>query len=132
MTKKQIIVTILIIILLLLGVSMLNGVAKKTEKKQIMTYIVYSDETKELIENLIKEHDPDAFTANSIIKSYAIDPQTISHNPIGGIMFMLYINNDKDLYIRIMLGYDDEDNLIIESYSLHPKLSHIWGLDNND
>lgn len=29
MTKKQIIVTILIIILLLLGVSMLNGVAKK-------------------------------------------------------------------------------------------------------
>ena len=113
MTKNQIIVTILIIILLLLGVSMLNGVAKKTEKKQNMTYIVYSDETNELIENLIKEHDLDAFTDKSIIKSYEIDPQTISHNPIGGIMFMLYINNDKDLYIRIMLGYDDEDNLII-------------------
>ena len=132
MTKNQIIVTILIIILLLLGVSMLNGVAKKTEKKQIMTYIVYSDETKELIENLIKEHDPDAFTDNSIIKSYEIDPQTISHNPIGGIMFMLFINNDKDLYIRIMLGYDDEDNLIIESYSLHPKLSEIWGISQYD
>ena len=66
-----------------------------------MTYIVYSDETKELIEDLIKQHAPDAFTDNSTIKSYEIDPKTISANPIGEIMFMLYINNDKDLYIRI-------------------------------
>ena len=104
MTKKQIIVTILIIILLLLGVSMLNGVAKKTENKQIMTYIVYSDETKELIENLIKKHDPKAFTDEGSIKSYEIDPETISDNPMGGIMFSIYINNDKDSYISVLVN----------------------------
>ena len=48
-----------------------------------MTYIVYSDETKELIEDLIKQHDPYAFTDDSAIKSYEIDPKTISANPIG-------------------------------------------------
>ena len=126
MTKKQIIVTILIIIFLLIGVSMLDGVAKKNETKQTMTYIVYSDETKELIEDLIKQHDPDAFTDNSTIKSYEIDPKTISANPIGGIMFMLYINNDKDLYIRIILGSNEDGKLVIESYTLHPKLADIW------
>jgi len=52
MTKKQIIVMMLIIIFLLIGVSMLNGVAKKNETKQTMTYIVYSDETKELMNTI--------------------------------------------------------------------------------
>ena len=126
MTKKQIIVTILIIIFLLIGVSMLDGVAKKTETKQTMTYIVYSDETKELIENLIKKHDPKAFTDEGNIKSYEIDSKTISANPIGGIMFMLYINNDKDLYIRIILGSNEDGKSVIESYTLHPKLADIW------
>ena len=132
MTKKQIIVTILIIILLLIGVSMLNGVAKKNETKQTMTYIVYSDETKELIEDLIKQHDPDAFTDNSAIKSYEIDPKTISANPMGGIMFIVYINNDKNSDIGITLGNNNDGDLVIESYDLSPTLFDIWGLDQND
>ena len=105
---------------------MLVGVAKRNETKQTMTYIVYSDETKELIEDLIKQHDPDAFTDNSAIKSYEIDSKTISANPIGGIMFMLYINNNKDLYIRIILGSNEDGKSVIESYTLHPKLADIW------
>ena len=132
MTKKQIIVTILIITLLLLGVSMLNGVAKKTEKKQIMTYIVYSDETKELIENLIKKHDPKAFTDEGSIKSYEIDPETISGNPMGGIMFIIYINDNKNSDIGITLGNNKNGDLVIKSYDLSPTLFDIWGLDNND
>ena len=132
MTKKQIIVTILIIILLLLGVSMLNGVAKKTENKQIMTYIVYSDETKELIENLIKKHDPKAFTDEGSIKSYEIDPETISENPMGGIMFIIYINDNKNSDIGITLGNNKDGDLVIKSYDLSPTLFDIWGLDNND
>ncbi len=132
MTKKQIIVTILIIILLLLGVSMLNGVAKKTEKKQIMTYIVYSDETKELIENLIKKHDPKAFTDEGSIKSYEIDPETISDNPMGGIMFSIYINNDKDSYISVLVNRNTYGDFVIESYTITPTLFDIWGLDQND
>lgn len=132
MTKKQIIVTILIIILLLLGVSMLNGVAKKTEKKQIMTYIVYSDETKELIENLIKKHDPKAFTDEGSIKSYEIDPETISGNPMGGIMFIIYINDNKNSDIGITLGNNKNGDLVIKSYDLSPTLFDIWGLDQND
>ena len=92
---------------------MLDGVAKRNETKQTMTYIVYSDETKELIEDLIKQHDPDAFTDNSAIKSYEIDSKTISANPIGGIMF-------------IILGSNEDGKSVIESYTLHPKLADIW------
>lgn len=132
MTKKQIIVTILIIILLLIGVSMLNGVAKKTENKQIMTYTVYSDETKELIENLIKKHDPKAFTDEGSIKSYEIDPETISENPMGGIMFIIYINDNKNSDIGITLGNNKDGDLVIKSYDLSPTLFDIWGLDQND
>lgn len=132
MTKKQIIVTILIIIFLLIGVSMLDGVAKKTETKQTMTYIVYSDETKELIEDLIKKHDPKAFTDEGNIKSYEIDPETISANPMGGIMFIIYINNDKNSNIGITLGNNNDGDLVIKSYDLSPTLFDIWGLDQND
>ena len=112
MTKKQIIVTMLIIIFLLIGVSMLDGVAKKNETKQTMTYIVYSDETKELIENLIKKHDPKAFTDEGNIKSYEIDSNTISHNPMGGIMFVIYINNDENSDIGITLGNNNNGDLV--------------------
>ena len=41
-------------------------------------------------------------------------------------MFMLYINNDKDLYIRITLGSNEDGKSVIESYTLHPKLADIW------
>lgn len=132
MTKKQIIVTMLIIIFLLIGVSMLDGVAKKNEAKQTMTYIVYSDETKELIENLIKKHDPKAFTNEGNIKSYEIDPETISANPMGGTMFIIYINNDKNSDIGITLGNNNDGDLVIKSYDLSPTLFGIWGLDQND
>lgn len=132
MTKKQIIVTILIIIFLLIGVSILDGVAKKNETKQTMTYIVYSDETKELIEDLIKKHDPKAFTDEGNIKSYEIDPETISANPMGGIMFIVYINNDKNSDIGITLGNNNDGDLVIKSYDLSPTLFDIWGLDQND
>ena len=132
MTKKQIIVTMLIIIFLLIGVSMLDGVAKKNETKQTMTYIVYSDETKELIENLIKKHDPKAFTDEGNIKSYEIDPETISANPMGGIMFSIYINNYKDSYISVLVNRNNYGDLVIESYTITPTLFGIWGLDKND
>ena len=132
MTKKQIIVMMLTIIFLLIGVSMLDGVAKKNEAKQTMTYIVYSDETKELIENLIKKHDPKAFTNEGNIKSYEIDPETISANPMGGTMFIIYINNDKNSDIGITLGNNNDGDLVIKSYDLSPTLFGIWGLDQND
>ena len=132
MTKKQIIVMMLTIIFLLIGVSMLDGVAKKNEAKQTMTYIVYSDETKELIENLIKKHDPKAFTNEGNIKSYEIDSETISANPMGGTMFIIYINNDKNSDIGITLGNNNDGDLVIKSYDLSPTLFGIWGLDQND
>ena len=132
MTKKQIIVTMLIIIFLLIGVSMLDGVAKKNEAKQTITYIVYSDETKELIENLIKKHDPKAFTDEGNIKSYEIDPETISANPMGGIMFSIYINNYKDSYISVLVNRNNYGDLVIESYTITPTLFDIWGINQDD
>ena len=82
--------------------------------------------------NLIKKHDPKAFTDEGNIKSYEIDPKTISANPMGGIMFIVYINNDKNSDIGITLGNNNDGDLVIESYDLSPTLFDIWGLDQND
>lgn len=97
-----------------------------------LSAIVYSDETKELIENLIKKHDPKAFTDEGNIKSYEIDPETISANPMGGIMFSIYINNYKDSYISVLVNRNNYGDLVIESYTITPTLFDIWGLDQNN
>lgn len=45
----------------------------------------------------MKQEDPDAFTEKGKIQSYEIDDETIEHNPMGGIMFRIIINGDKEI-----------------------------------
>ncbi|PMR66761.1 hypothetical protein C1I62_01160 [Streptococcus intermedius] len=91
---------LLILGAVLLGIVLVIGGCKvqgKSQKEQMLE-IVKSEKVRVLIEDRLKSYDKRALTDNGIIKSYEIDEKTIKHNPMGGIDFTVYLNNNKDYY----------------------------------
>ena len=70
---------------------------KNQEFQNEMFRIVHSEEVRELIEEDLKRKDPNALTDKGKIHSYKIDDSSIKHNPMGGIMFDIIINDDPDI-----------------------------------
>ena len=82
------------------------------EFQQEMVRIVHSNEVKELIVYDLKQTDPEAFTDQGKIQSYEIDDETIEHNPMGGIMFRIIINGEKEITENFGLRKYSEDGPI--------------------
>ena len=80
-----------------------------------MNHIVKSEEVKEIVENYLKYLDADALTDKGKIISYQIDEQSIEHNPMGGIMFTVFLNDDSELYVRMTLEKNHETGKIQRS-----------------
>ena len=99
---------------LLLGVLVWGGllVKKHLDFQQEMVQIVHSKEVEKLIIHDLKLKDPNAFTEKGRIHSYAIDDKTIEHNPMGGIMFDVVINGDKEIIGSMGLWKTSEDGPI--------------------
>lgn len=102
---------------LLVGVGVIIGSYKIMEVVQNneMNHIVKSEEVKEIVENYLKYLDADALTDKGKIVSYQIDEASIEHNPMGGIMFTVLLNDDSDLYVRMTLEKDHETGKIQQS-----------------
>ena len=85
--------------MLLLGVLIWGGLLVKNhiDFQNEMVQIVHSKEVEKLIVHDLKLKDPNAFTVKGKIQSYEIDDKTIEHNPMGGIMFDVTINGDKEI-----------------------------------
>lgn len=96
---------------LLLGVLIWGGLLVKNhlDFQHEMVQIVHSKEVEKLIEEELKELDPDALTPKGKIRSYEIDDKTIEHNPMGGIMFRIMINEDKKITENFGLRKYSED-----------------------
>ena len=99
---------------LLLGVLVWGGLLVKNhlDFQNEMVEIVHSKEVEKLIEEELKATDPDALTPKGKIRSYAIDNKTIEHNPMGGIMFRIIINGDKEITENFGLRKYSEDGPI--------------------
>ena len=65
-----------------------------------------------MIEEELKELDPNALTPKGKIQSYEINDKTIEHNPMGGIMFRIIINGDKEITENFGLRKYSEDGPI--------------------
>ena len=102
---------------LLVGVGVIIGSYKIMEvvQKNEMDHIVKSEEVKEIVENYLKYLDADALTDKGKIVSYQIDEASIEHNPMGGIMFTVLLNDDSELYVRMTLEKDHETGKIQRS-----------------
>ncbi|MFS9234893.1 DUF1310 family protein [Streptococcus sanguinis] len=83
-------------VLILLGVGLYLA-HKNQEFQNEMFRIVHSEEVRELIEEDLKRKDPNALTDKGKIHSYKIDDSSIKHNPMGGIMFDIIINDDPNI-----------------------------------
>ena len=99
---------------LLLGVLIWGGMLVKNhlDFQNEMVQIVHSKEVEKLIVHDLKLKDPNAFTEKGKIQSYEIDNETIEHNPMGGIMFRIIINGDKEITENFGLRKYSEDGPI--------------------
>lgn len=114
MTVKKLVkvfVGFLVVVGIIVGSFKIMEVVQKNE----MTHIVKSEEVKEIVENYLKYLDTDALTDKGKIVSYQIDEQSIEHNPMGGIMFTVFLNDDSELYVRMTLEKDHETRKIQQS-----------------
>lgn len=99
---------------LLLGVLMWGSMLVKNhlDFQNEMVRIVHSKEVEKLIEEELKASDPNALTPKGKIQSYEIDDKTIEHNPMGGIMFEVIINGNKEITGSMGLRKRSEDGPI--------------------
>ena len=111
--KKSI--KVLLGLLVVVGVIVGSFKIMEVVQKNEMNHIVKSKEVKEIVENYLKYLDADALTDNGKIVSYQIDEASIEHNPMGGIMFTVLLNDDSELYLRMTLEKDHETGKIQQS-----------------
>ncbi|MBP2620554.1 DUF1310 family protein [Streptococcus panodentis] len=107
MSKKNKIImrTISCLALVLLGGGMYLA-HKNQEFQNEMTRIVHSEEVRRLIEEDLKRKDPNALTDKGKIRSYKIDDSSIKHNPMGGIMFHIIINDSISMVGKMGIQKD--------------------------
>ena len=128
MFRRRIIKKIISIIIALMVVFLIGGCSKMTgtPSKQEMIKVVKSEEAKRVIEKNLKNLDENALTDKGLIKSYGIDYDSVRYNPMGGIMFDVVINNDRELIVSSILSKDTQ--LKIGSWSPSIKLEALLGL----
>ena len=85
---------------------------KNQEFQNEMFRIVHSEEVRELIEEDLRRKDPHALTDKGKIRSYKIDDSSIKHNPMGGIMFHIIINDSISMVGKTGLQMDGENGKI--------------------
>ena len=66
--------------------------------------IVYGEEGKVAIENMLRVLDEKALTPEGKIKSYKIDESYTKNNPMGGIIVRVIINDDPELDVETTLN----------------------------
>ena len=93
---------LLVVVGLVVGGYTIMGIVRNNE----MVQIVKSDEVKAIIENNLKQRHKGALEEGNIIQSYEIDKDSISLNPMGGIMFRVFINNNKEMYVHFLINKD--------------------------
>ena len=127
--KKIISIIMVVMVLFLIG-----GCSKMigTPSKEEMIKVVKSEEGKKIIEEGLKNIEKDALTEKGVIKSYEVDYDSVKYNPMGGIMFDIYINNDKELYIRKTLVRGIDGNLTSGGGGYSSKLDRLLERLNNE
>ena len=91
-----------------------------------MVNTVKSEEVKNIIEDNLKLRHEDALKSGDVIQSYQIDMDSIKHSPMGGIIFKVYINNDKQLYVHFLINKDlNSGKLVHEGGGTSEKFSEL-------
>ena len=121
MKKSKFIVLVMMLFGLSLGgCSFFNG---QSAKKQEMIQIAESKKAKDVIENLLRQEDPNALTDKGIIKSYKINENSLKYNPMGGLIIKVIINDDNNLTITTTLTEESDGKFEQNGYVISGELS---------
>ena len=121
MKKSKFIVLIMVVFGLSIGgCSLING---HSTKKQEMIQIAESKKAKDVIENLLRQEDPNAFTDKGVIKSYKINENSLKYNPMGGLIIKVIINDDSNLTITTTLTEESDGKFEQNGYVISGELS---------
>ena len=91
-----------------------------------MVNTVKSEEVQNIIEDNLKLRHASALESGDVIQSYQIDVDSIEHSPMGGIIFKVYINNDKQLYVHFLINKDlNSGKLVHEGGGTSEKFSEL-------
>ena len=91
-----------------------------------MIHTVKSEEVQNIIEDNLKLRHAGALENGDVIQSYQIDMDSIKHSPMGGIIFKVYINNDKQLYVHFLINKDlNSGKLVHEGGGTSEKFSEL-------
>ena len=101
-------------------------VMKQIEHNE-MVKIVKSKEAKEIFKVRLKQIDPNALTEKGIIKSYKVN--SFEHNPMGGIIVYLYINDSSSYDVSVFL-HKDSDGKLRNGGGSNPPLEKLKGDSN--
>lgn len=102
---------------------------KQKKEHEYMVKVVKSDEAKKIIEKGLKRLDPNALSEDGVIQSYTIGYNSIKHNPMGGINFTIFVNNDTDLYVYYTINKNSDGVLKDEGGGNSMKLEGIMKKD---
>ncbi|MGT2965623.1 DUF1310 family protein [Streptococcus acidominimus] len=87
----------------IIGIGVLEQMNKQEQLKQEMIKVVESEEAKAEFEEVLKNLDSKALTAQGKIQSYKIDLESVKHSPMGGLFVTLIINGERGLSVTIAL-----------------------------
>ncbi|HEL1060388.1 TPA: DUF1310 family protein [Streptococcus equi subsp. zooepidemicus] len=114
------------VIVIMLGMEVKHRMDIYDQIKQEEIKIAQSKEAIVIYEQELKWLDPNALTNEGTIKSYSIDLDSITLNPMEGFSIHLIINDDPDTYLRVSFGrYDWERNLEIDGIYRSEKLEKL-------
>ncbi|ARC26880.1 DUF1310 family protein [Streptococcus intermedius] len=112
-------------ILAVIGMAVGGWAMHQHQEKQKMIQIANSKEAKKVYEDFLKAKDSKALTEDGIIKSYKIDEEKLSYNPMGGLMVTVIINNNVELDIGYNLIENDDGTYISAYYTISSELSKL-------
>ena len=88
----------------LAAVGVVGGKVYMNNNDNKIENIVKSDEAKQTIEEMLKKLDSKALTSEGKIKTYKIDENYSTVNPMGGIDIKIVINNNEKLVLETTLN----------------------------
>ena len=101
---KHILITIILTILILIGFQIYRYHQTQQEIEAEINRTLHSPAVHAEIEGFLLKEDKQALTSMGKIQSYEIDYSSAQPNPMGGIMFTVYVNGDRDIYLKFALS----------------------------
>lgn len=115
----------IVLVMMLLGLSLggCSFFSGQSAQKQEMIQIAKSKKAEDVIENLLRQEDPNALTDKGLIKSYKINENSLKYNPMGGLIVKVIINDDDNLTITTTLTEESDGKFEQNGYVISGELS---------